>query len=79
VRIAVIGAGIAGIGSAWLLSPQNTVDVYEAEERLGGHAYTVDLTVQGTTFPADSGFQVFNTRRSRSRSAPNTSSGRVLT
>jgi predicted NAD/FAD-binding protein len=62
VRIAVIGAGIAGIGSAWLLSPQNTVDVYEADDRLGGHAYTVDLTVEGTTFPADSGFQVFNTR-----------------
>ncbi len=62
MRIAVIGAGIAGIGSAWLLSPQNTVDVYEAEDRLGGHAYTVDLTVEGTTFPADSGFQVFNNR-----------------
>ena len=62
MKIAVIGAGVAGIGSAWLLSPQNTVDVYESEPRLGGHAYTVDLTVEGTTFPADSGFQVFNTR-----------------
>ena len=62
MRIAVIGAGIAGIGAAWLLSPQNTVDVYESESRLGGHAYTVDLTVEGITFPADSGFQVFNTR-----------------
>jgi predicted NAD/FAD-binding protein len=62
LRIAVIGAGIAGIGSAWILSPQHEVDVYEAEDRLGGHAYTVDLTVEGATFPADSGFQVFNTR-----------------
>ena len=62
MRIAVIGAGVAGIGAAWLLSPQNSVDVYESEDRLGGHAYTVDLTVDGTTFPADSGFQVFNTR-----------------
>ena len=31
MKIAVIGAGIAGIGSGWLLSPENTVDVYEAD------------------------------------------------
>ena len=62
MRIAVVGAGIAGVGSAWLLSPENTVDVYEAAPGLGGHAATVDVTVGGVTFPADAGFQVFNTR-----------------
>jgi predicted NAD/FAD-binding protein len=62
MRIAVVGAGIAGIGSAWLLSQGNEVDIYEAGSELGGHAKTVDLTVGGQTFPADSGFQVFNTR-----------------
>ena len=62
MKIAVIGAGVAGIGSAWLLSQGNDVDVFEAASVLGGHAKTVDLTVGGTTFPADSGFQVFNTR-----------------
>jgi len=62
MRIAVIGGGIAGIGSAWLLSRQHEVDVYEAQPTLGGHARTLDLTVAGQTFPADVGFQVFNTR-----------------
>jgi uncharacterized protein len=62
VRIAVVGAGIAGVGAAWLLSPTNTVDVYEAAPQLGGHAATIDVTVAGSTFPADAGFQVFNTR-----------------
>ena len=46
MKIAVVGAGIAGIGAAWLLSPDNTVDIYESETRLGGHAYTIDLTVE---------------------------------
>ena len=62
MKIAVIGAGVAGVGSAWLLSPHHEVDVYESEPRLGGHAYTLDLTVDGVSFPADTGFQVFNTR-----------------
>ncbi len=62
MKIAVVGAGVAGIGSAWLLSQANDVDVYESESRLGGHAYTLDITVDGHTFPADTGFQVFNTR-----------------
>ena len=62
MNIAVIGGGVAGVGSAWLLSPEHHVDVYEAAPELGGHAKTVDLTVDGATFPADSGFQVFNTR-----------------
>lgn len=62
MKIAVVGSGIAGVGAAWLLSPQHEVDVYEASSRLGGHAATVDLDVDGVTFPADTGFQVFNTR-----------------
>jgi len=62
MKIAVIGAGIAGIGSAWLLSQAHEVDVFEAQPTLGGHARTLDLTVGDATFPADVGFQVFNTR-----------------
>ncbi len=61
VKIAVVGAGVAGVGSAWLLSPNHTVDVYEAEDWIGGHARTVDVSVEGATFPVDAGFMVFNT------------------
>jgi len=62
VRIAVVGSGIGGIGSAWLLSGAHRVDVYEAEPQLGGHTCTVDVTPGGTTFPVDTGFMVFNRR-----------------
>jgi len=62
MRIAVVGSGISGISAAWLLSPANEVDVYEAEPRLGGHSCTLDITTGGTTFSVDTGFMVFNRR-----------------
>jgi uncharacterized protein len=62
MRIAVIGSGISGISAAWLLSPANEVDVYEAEGRLGGHSCTLDVTPSDLTFPVDTGFMVFNRR-----------------
>ena len=58
----MIGAGIGGISAAWLLSPENHVDVYEAEGRLGGHTLTLDVPAGGRTFPVDTGFMVFNRR-----------------
>jgi uncharacterized protein len=62
VRIAVIGSGISGMGAAWLLSPTHEVDVFEAEDRLGGHAHTHDVDLGGTTVAADTGFMVYNER-----------------
>lgn len=60
MRIAIVGSGISGTGAAWLLSHMHSVDIYEAEPRLGGHANTVDITAGGVTFPVDTGFMVFN-------------------
>jgi uncharacterized protein len=40
MRIAVIGAGVAGPGAAWSLSRHHNVVVYEREARFGGHAST---------------------------------------
>ena len=40
-RIAVIGAGISGLGAAYHLAETNTVTLFEAEPRLGGHARTI--------------------------------------
>jgi predicted NAD/FAD-binding protein len=63
VRIAIVGAGIAGLGTAWLLQKQgHAVTLYEANERLGGHTHTVDVTIDGVTAPVDTGFLVFNDR-----------------
>ncbi len=64
-RIAVIGAGISGLASAWLLqreAPNRQVTLFESQPRLGGHANTVDVTLEGQTYPVDTGFLVFNDR-----------------
>ena len=63
MRIAIVGAGIAGLGSAWLLQQQgHAVTLFEAGRAFGGHTATVDVTLDGRTFPVDTGFLVFNDR-----------------
>jgi len=58
-RIAVIGAGISGLGAAHLLGSDHRVTLFEAEKRLGGHARTVIAGKRGDQ-PVDTGFIVFN-------------------
>ena len=60
MRIAVIGSGVAGLGAAWALSRVHEVALYEAEDRLGGHAHTVEIDDAGRRVPVDTGFIVFN-------------------
>lgn len=59
-RVAVIGAGIAGLASAWHLAHEADVVLFEAGPQAGGHAHTVDLTLEGITHGVDTGFLVFN-------------------
>lgn len=60
MRIAVIGSGIAGLGSAWLLSRDHEVTLFEAEPRTGGHSNTVVVETDGRRIPVDTGFIVYN-------------------
>ena len=62
MKIAVIGAGVAGLGAAWLLSRKHDVVVYEREGRFGGHSCTVDAPTAAGHQPVDVGFIVFNQR-----------------
>lgn len=61
--IAVIGSGVAGLTAAYLLSARNHVALFEADDRLGGHAHThyVD-DGRGGTVAVDSAFLVHNDR-----------------
>jgi predicted NAD/FAD-binding protein len=69
-RIAVIGAGVAGLGAAHRLSHtpgDRAVTLFEAGAYFGGHANTVDVTLPGPdgqplTHGVDTGFLVFNER-----------------
>ncbi|AYJ79628.1 FAD-dependent oxidoreductase [Aliarcobacter cryaerophilus ATCC 43158] len=60
MRIAVLGAGISGLGSAYILSKKHDVDLYEKENRLGGHARTTIVQQDDNFFGVDTGFLVFN-------------------
>lgn len=63
LSIAVVGGGIAGITSAWLLSRRHRVTLIEANSYVGGHTNTIvlpDGPDKGT--PVDTGFIVCNDR-----------------
>lgn len=60
MKIAVLGAGISGLGSAYILSKKHEVDLYEKDNRLGGHARTTIVNDEDKIFGVDTGFLVFN-------------------
>lgn len=58
--IAIIGSGIAGLGTAWFLHRDFSVTVFEAGTHIGGHTHTVTIDEGGRAVPIDTGFMVFN-------------------
>ena len=62
MRIAIVGAGIAGNVVAYRLHRHHDVTVYEAADHIGGHAHTHGIELRGRRYEIDTGFIVFNDR-----------------
>jgi predicted NAD/FAD-binding protein len=59
----VIGSGVAGLTAAYVLNRQDSVTLFEADSRLGGHAHTHDVPqAGGPVLGIDTGFIVHNER-----------------
>ncbi|MGV6857820.1 MAG: NAD(P)/FAD-dependent oxidoreductase [bacterium] len=58
-KIAVIGSGISGTVSAWLLRNRADITLFEADTRFGGHTHTYIVDDHRGT-AVDTGFMVFN-------------------
>src|SRR3954465_5748953 len=60
MRIAVVGAGISGLTTAYLLARDHEVAVFEANAYAGGHTNTIRVDTEHETHHVDTGNSVFN-------------------
>ena len=59
-KVAIIGSGISGLTSAYLLNKHHNVQVFEINDYIGGHTATIDFELDETPYSIDTGFIVFN-------------------
>ncbi len=60
MKIAIVGTGISGMVTAYLLHRDHEITVFEAADYIGGHTNTIDVQMNGQTYAVDTGFIVFN-------------------
>jgi predicted NAD/FAD-binding protein len=62
MKIAIIGGGISGMASAYLLHKTHDVTVFEKNAYIGGHSRTINIKTPDGMTPVDTGFIVYNER-----------------
>lgn len=62
MKIAIIGSGISGLTAAYYLHPDHDITLFEANDYIGGHTATVNVTLEGKEYAVDTGFIVYNDR-----------------
>lgn len=62
MKIAIIGGGVAGVCSAYLLDKHHEVTLFEANSYIGGHTNTITVPHEKEQINVDTGFIVFNTK-----------------
>ena len=60
LKIAIIGSGISGLTSAYILNKKHDITIYEKNDYIGGHTHTHKIPENNKTFNVDSGFIVYN-------------------
>ena len=60
MRVGVIGGGVSGLVSAYLLHKEHEVELLEASPRIGGHTNTEKVDFPGGPYWINTGFIVFN-------------------
>jgi predicted NAD/FAD-binding protein len=60
MRIAIVGSGISGLVSAWLLHREHEITLFEANDYVGGHTRTTRVGSNGSALDVDAGFIVYN-------------------
>ena len=60
MRIGIVGGGVAGLTAAWLLSDEHDVVLFEKQDRLGGHAHTIEVERAGERIAVEAGFEFFS-------------------
>ena len=58
--VAIIGAGMAGVSTAWLLDGLRDVVLLESRESIGGNVRSLDVELDGHQFAVDLGAQFFH-------------------
>jgi predicted NAD/FAD-binding protein/DUF1365 family protein len=61
-RVGIVGSGVAGLTAAYVASQSAEVTLFEADDRLGGHADTHQVPTPDGPVSIDTGFIVHNER-----------------
>ncbi len=60
MKIAIVGTGVSGLVTAWLLHREHEIAVFEANDYAGGHTVTTRVRSNGDSLAVDAGFIVYN-------------------
>lgn len=60
MKVAIIGTGISGNVLGYHLHKEHDITVFEANDYIGGHTHTHDISLNGRDYRIDTGFIVFN-------------------
>ena len=62
MKIAIVGTGISALSTAYHLDKKIEIDMYDINNRMGGHTHTHNIKINNKDINVDTGFIVFNNK-----------------